>query len=261
MKERLAALGKEHLERGRESTALSKQGKYAEAADLLERFAAKYAAEVSGLATAAANQSSLKWQREGIAVLRQRAAWAERAKDDFASAQALLLDLLNQFRWDVDTATVEDPRVQALLAQARARDARTQALFSARRVRVVVHAPALSEPQRRRYAGAIAKSLASLGLRASELEGGESFVVTAALAEHVSAHWLGDDIDECTLAATATWAALEGIDLGDRGLGDETIEGDCVEKRLEESATHAARSVLRAWGRPHEPLPANSGEC
>lgn len=118
----LSAVQSRHVELGKQSTALSKQGKYAEAADLLEKFEKE-------IKDQKVEASTLKFLADGIAVLRQRAAWAAKASSDFQSAQRLMLELLNQLRWDVDTAKVQDARVQELLAFARKLDPKTKALF------------------------------------------------------------------------------------------------------------------------------------
>lgn len=239
-----AALKARHLELGKQSTALSKQGKYAEAAELLEKFQKELAAEKADLGA-----STSKFLAEGIAVLRQRAAWAAKTSSDFQSAQRLMLELLNQLRWDVDTAKVQDVRVQELLALARKLDPKTKALFGPRKVKVVVQAPSLSATQRRTYAKGLAADLSALGLSASPTGGSEEFVVTVSVEGPVSAHLIGDDVDECTLKAKGTWKAggLLDIDLDAHGFGDETVDGDCVNGRIKESAENAARSVLRAW--------------
>jgi hypothetical protein len=240
----LASFKAKHLEAGKQSTALSKQGKYVEAADLLEKFEKEVRAAKVDLGA-----ETWKFLAEGIAVLRQRAAWAAKSSSDFQSAQKLMLELLNQLRWDVDTAKVQDPRVQELLASARKLDAKTKTLFGPRKVKVVVKAPSLSADQRATYAKGIAADLAALGLAASPTAGGEEFVVTVSVEGPVSAHLIGDDVDECTLKAKGAWKAggLSNIDLEAHGFGDETTEGDCVNSRIKESAENAARSVLRAW--------------
>lgn len=229
-----------HVELGKQSTALSKQGKYTEAADLLEQFKKELEAKKT---------EPSKFLTEGIAILRQRAAWAAKASSDFQSAQKLMLDLLNQVRWDVDTTKVQDARVQELLAFARKLDPKTNALFSKRKVKVVLQAPALSAAQRAAYAKGLAADLSALGLVASPTAGSEEFLVTVTVDGPESAHLIGDDVDECTLKAKGTWKAggLLDIALDAHGFGDETVDGDCVNSRIKESSENAARSVLRAW--------------
>lgn len=261
----LPALAKElkdrHLELGKQSTALSKEGKYAEAADLLEKFAAELKTKLAGVSQADQDKadvgaSRVKFLNEGIAILRQRAAWAAKADKDLQSAQKLLLELLEQLRWDVDTAEVRDARVQALLDAARKLDPKTKALFLARKVKVVVDAPALNEKQRAAYAKGVAEDLRALGLVASVSVGEEEFKVTATVEGPVSAHLIGDDVNECTLEASAAWKAggLAHIDLEVHGFGDETEDDDCVNARVKQSAALAAKRVLRAWAGAKEPL-------
>lgn len=260
----LPALAKElkdrHLVLGKQSTALSKEGKYVEAADLLEKFAGELKTKLAGVSQADQDKadvgaSRVKFLNEGIAILRQRAAWAAKADKDLPSAQKLMLELLEQLRWDVDTADVRDPRVQALLDNARKLDAKTKAMFRARKVKVVVDAPALNEKQRAAWAKGIAEDLRALGLVASVSVGEEEFKVTATVEGPVSAHLIGDDVNECTLKASAAWKAggLAHIDLEAHGFGDETDDDDCVNARVKQSAASAAKRVLRAWaGEPRK---------
>jgi hypothetical protein len=77
----------------------------------------------------------------------------------------------------------------------------------------------------------------------------EEFKVTATVEGPVSAHLIGDDVNECTLKASAAWKAggLAHIDLEAHGFGDETEDDDCVNAREKQSAALAAQRVLRAW--------------
>lgn len=239
------------LATGRRATELSREGRYLEAAALLERDLATFPALLAPFAGPEAQallERWTKWQHEGLAVLRQRHAWTTRASTELAACKALLVDLLEASRWDVDRAEVTDPRVQVLLDAARSLDLGAMRLFSDHHVRVVIEAPALTEDQRARYARGLAGNLRVLGVSASVDEGDERFVVTASVDGPHSVHYVHDTFCECTLEASAEWegSGLPRIALTQYGCGDEE-EGDCVDNCVRDGVHRAARAVIVAW--------------
>lgn len=236
---------------GRRTTELSRQGLYLEAAAVLERELAAWPDALAPYPEAETRpllERWTKWQREGIATLQRRAEWTAKASTDLAACRALILDLLEQTRWDVDHAQVTDARVQVLLDAARSLDLRTMQLFGPRRVHVVIEAPTLTDDQRRQYAKGLVTELATLGLSASATEGDERFVVTATVDGPHSMHYVHDTFCECSLIATAEWegSGLPRIELLQHGSGDEELD-DCVDRCVEAGCAIVAKRVLRAW--------------
>lgn len=248
---------------GRRTTELSREGRYLEAVAALEADLASWPALLAPYPAAETRPilaKWTKWQLAGIAALRQRAAWAEKASTELEACRALLLDLLQQTRWDVDCADVRDARVQVLLDAARSLDLRAMKLFSANRVHVVVEAPELTELQRAAYAQGLAEDLGALGVRASAKEGDARFLVTATVDGPHPVHFVHDTFCECTLRATATWegSGLGPIDLKSHASGDEEVD-DCVENSLEKGKHLAAKAVLLAWAATRGPVLAEQG--
>lgn len=97
------------------------------------------------------------------------------------------------------------------------------------------------------YAAELVSALQALGLQASTDKGDETLEVALTPKGPVSAHLIGDDVDECALVAVAKWPAggLPGLDLTTHGFGDEETDGDCLRKRTEESVALAAEQILR----------------
>jgi hypothetical protein len=97
------------------------------------------------------------------------------------------------------------------------------------------------------YAAELVSALQALGLQASTEKGDETLEVALTPKGPVSAHMLGDDVDECALVAVAKWPAggLPRLDLTMHGFGDEETDGDCLRKRVEDSVALAAEQILR----------------
>ena len=82
------------------------------------------------------------------------------------------------------------------------------------------------------------------------------FEVELVLKGHVSAHLMGDDVDECALVAVAKWPAggLNRLDLTSHGFGDEETDGDCFKDRVRDAVRlplavnlEKAEGHHRAW--------------
>jgi hypothetical protein len=246
-----AALNKENLGEQHRAADLAKQGKYDEAAKLLEVWQPKLRKKLEGKTPAElkANyfDSTEKRLADVIARTKQRAEWAAKAGSDAAAAKKLLVDLFTEpleLRGaEIAPLDASDARVQALLGHLRKLDPEAKKLLAPRKVRVVVKG--LPEPLRAEYAKALVASLARLGLAASEKAGDETFEVTASASDEVVDPLVGDDAATCKLTSAATWKPLK-VELTDEGYGDAEIEGACMKSRIRDSARHAPRQVLRA---------------
>ena len=225
--------------------ALSKAGRYADAAAALEKFAAEWKPDWKRRSTLdGMGEATASWIAEGRVVLARRKEWASEAATDFGSAQKLIMDLIDSARW-VDRGSLADPRVQSLLADVRKLDPWTAALLKRRRVRVVIDGPTLNPNQRTAYAKGVAKALAGLGLVAAA-SATEEFRVTAFGAESTQPTD-GGDVKECRLTATATFGELGPIYLETHGGGPPP---NCLDDRLTESGGLAGIGLLRAWAFP-----------
>ncbi len=97
------------------------------------------------------------------------------------------------------------------------------------------------------YAAELVSALQALGLQAATDKGDETLEVALTPKGPVSAHMIGDDVDECALVAVAKWPAggIPRLDLTTHGFGDEETDGDCLRKRIEDSVALAAEQLLR----------------
>lgn len=232
---------------------LARDGRYAEAVKVLEALGADLHTKLKDVpakdqerAYLATSGAVVKNALEELAPMKE---WAAKSGTDAQLAVKLLLAVLHPKRiaFDGYRATVRDAQVQKLLASLRKLDPQAAKLLGPRKVKVIVTAPALEEASRAYFAAELVSTLQALGIHAAVGVGTEPLEVELALKGPVSAHLIGDDVDECALIAVAKWpaASLSRLDLTSHGFGDEETPGDCFKDRVRDCVALAAEQIIR----------------
>lgn len=213
---------------------LSRDGKYAEAIKVLEALRLELKTKLEEVpkkdqegAYLASSLSVLETNLEELSSWKKEAG---KANTSAPAAMNLLLGLLHpkQLAFDGYRATVSDPQVQKLIAAIRKLDPKAAKLLGPRKVNVIVNGKNLDELALAFFGNELAMTLRALGHDAAMGAGTEPFEVELRFKGPVSAHLIGDDVDECALVAVANWPAggLKRLDLTSHGFGDEETDGD-----------------------------------
>ncbi len=232
---------------------LTRDGQYGEALEVLEALKVELQTKLKDVpqkdqagAYLATTLSVLKRDLDELATWEQ---WAAKSNTSAPAAMNLALALLHpqQMTFDGYRATVSDPQVQKLISSIRKLDSKAAKLLGPRKVKVVVSGKDLDGSARAYFGGQLVATLKALGHDAAVGAGTEPFEVELALKGPVSAHLMGDDVDECALVAVARWPAggLSRLDLTSHGFGDEETEGDCFNGRVRDVVSLAAEQILR----------------
>jgi hypothetical protein len=249
----LTALRQHRDAEEKKADLLAREGKYGEAISVLEALELELQTRLKDVpkkvqegAYLATSLSVLQTELEELGTWRQEAA---KSNTSAAAAMNLLLGLLHpkQMTFDGYRATVSDPQVQKLIGLIRKLDPKAAKLLGPRKVNVVVRGKDVDEAALKYFGGQLVTTLKALGHEAAVGAGTESFEVELAFKGPVSAHLIGDDVDECALVAVAKWPAggLNRLDLTSHGFGNEETEGDCFKSRVRDSVGLAAEQILR----------------
>ncbi|MDP2275200.1 MAG: hypothetical protein Q8K32_30930 [Archangium sp.] len=207
----LTALRQHRDAEEKKADLLARDGKYGEAIKVLEALRVELQTKLKDVpqkeqegAYLATSLSVLKSDLEELT------SWAQLAAKSNTSASAamkLLLGLLHpkQMNFDGHRVTVNDPQVQQLIASIRKLDAGAAKVLGPRKVKVVVRGKNVEEAARVQFAAQLVATLRALGHDAAVETGTESFEVELVMKGPVSAHLIGDDVDECALVAVAKW--------------------------------------------------------
>lgn len=247
----LTALRQHRDAEEKKADLLSREGKQAEALKVVEALLVELQTKLKNVPAkdqqAAYLHTSIDVSKAHLAELKPIVEWAAKSDTDVQSAAKLLFALLNPKRiaFEGYVPKVGDAVVQKLLASIRKLDPKAAKWLGPRKVKVVV--TGLDEASRAHYAAELITALKSLGIAASSSGGSEPFEVALKLEGPISAHLIGDDVDECALIAVAKWPAggLSRVDLTMHGFGDEETEGDCFKDRVKDSVALAAEQIIR----------------
>lgn len=242
---------------------LTRDGKYGEAVSVLQALKLELETKLKGVPR---KEQEGAYLATSLAVLKkdldELTSWKDLAAKSTTSAPAamsLVLGLMHptQLAFDGFRATVRDSIVQKLIASIRKLDPNAAKLLGPRKVKVVVTGKSLDEAARASIGGQLVTTLKALGHDAALGKGTESFEVDVAFKGPVSAHLIGDDVDECALIAVAKWPSggLARLDLTAHGMGDEETDGNCFKQRVDEVVNLAAEQILRTAMR--QPLAVN----
>lgn len=249
----LAALRQHRDAEQKKADLLARDGKYGEAITVLEALQLELRTKLKDVSQKEQENaylaSSLSVLKSDLEELTSWAQWAAKSNTSAAAAMQLLLGLLHpkQLTFDGHRATVSDARVQKLITSLRELDPRAASLLGPRKVKVVINGKDLDEAARAYFGRQLVATLRSLGHDAALGAGTEPFEVELSLEGPVSAHLMGDDVDECALVAVAKWPAggLNRLDLTTHGFGDEETDGACFRDRVRDAVALAAEQLVR----------------